>query len=111
MSDLTNSDKDFFAFDAEETDPADSGGPGFSRAREALRGSLPDRALTNALNQGRLGSALLFYGPEGVGKWAAALSLAAALNCETRDETSALGGMHGWNSATRHIFAGILRCS
>lgn len=106
MSDSILSDTDFFAFEDDGVDSANSGGPGFVRAREALRGSLPDRALTNALNQGRLGGALLFYGPEGVGKWAAALGLAAALNCDSRDETSALGGTHAWNPAARYIFAG-----
>ncbi len=98
MSDQILSDKDFSS--------GSSGGSGFARAREALRGSLPDRALTNALNHNRLGGAMLFYGPAGVGKWAAALGLAAALNCDSRDETSALGGDHSWNAAARQIFAG-----
>lgn len=106
MNDLLVSDKDFTASETGGPGSANSGGPGFSRAREALRGSLPDRALTNALTHDRLGGALLFYGPEGVGKWAAAIGLAAALNCDSRDETSALGGDHTWNSAARQIFAG-----
>lgn len=97
------SDRDLSAF---ASDNSGSGGSGFARAREALRGSLSDRALTNALNHDRLGGAMLFYGPAGVGKWAAALGLAAALNCDSRDETSALGGDHSWNAAARQIFAG-----
>ncbi|MFQ5607986.1 MAG: hypothetical protein ACE5GA_08570, partial [Candidatus Zixiibacteriota bacterium] len=89
-------------------DPRDArgGGPGYSRARRLLRGSLADQALTNALDHDRLAGALLFYGPSGVGKWAAASLLAAALNCPRRDKDSALGSEHEWNPASRQIFAG-----
>lgn len=44
--------------------------------------------LDRALRSGRLPHAMLFHGPEGVGKRTAALRLAAALQCETRDERS-----------------------
>ena len=43
-------------------------------------------ALERAVDLGRLHHALLLAGPEGVGKQALALALAAALNCERRPE-------------------------
>lgn len=43
------------------------------------------RALRAALDAGRLSRSYLFIGPEGVGKWAAAQWVAAALLCEQRE--------------------------
>jgi len=39
------------------------------------------RILVNSFNRNRLASTYLFYGPDGVGKWSAALALASLVNC------------------------------
>jgi DNA polymerase-3 subunit delta' len=49
------------------------------------------KALTKALNNGRVAHAYLFSGPEGVGKRRVARALAAALNCALFDGTDACG--------------------
>lgn len=51
------------------------------------------RRLRNLLESGRTPAALLFHGPEGVGKKKAALALAKALGCERRSAT--LGACDG----------------
>jgi DNA polymerase-3 subunit delta' len=43
---------------------------------------VPKRILTGALKRNLLASSYLFYGEEGTGKWAVALELAKAINCE-----------------------------
>jgi DNA polymerase-3 subunit delta' len=43
---------------------------------------VPKRILTGALKKNLLASSYLFYGEEGTGKWAMALELAKAVNCE-----------------------------
>jgi DNA polymerase-3 subunit delta' len=43
---------------------------------------VPKRVLCGALKKNLLASAYLFYGEQGTGKWAMALELAKALNCE-----------------------------
>ncbi len=77
--------------------------------------SFPDRALANAIGNNRLGSALLFFGPEGVGKWLGALSLTAYLNCANRDKSdieagakgqTVFGGFCGECPSCHQIFAG-----
>jgi len=40
------------------------------------------RILVSSLNRGKLASTYLFYGEDGVGKWATAIDLAALINCE-----------------------------
>lgn len=45
------------------------------------------RQLRRSLKDGRLPHALLFHGPHGVGKRSVARSLAAAMNCERREES------------------------
>ncbi|EQB62737.1 MAG: hypothetical protein RBG1_1C00001G0316 [candidate division Zixibacteria bacterium RBG-1] len=47
--------------------------------------TLPQNILKKTLQNQKLASAYLFYGPEGLGKWVAALELAKALNCENKD--------------------------
>lgn len=47
--------------------------------------TLPQNILRKTIENDKLGSAYLFYGPEGLGKWALALELAKALNCESKD--------------------------
>ncbi len=73
--------------------------------------SFADRALGNAIANERLASALLFFGPDGVGKWLGALSLAAYLNCAKRDDSgdepkTVFGGFCGECPACRQIFSG-----
>jgi len=46
---------------------------------------LPQNILKKTIENDKLASAYLFYGPEGLGKWAVALELAKALNCENKD--------------------------
>jgi DNA polymerase-3 subunit delta' len=43
---------------------------------------VPKRILSGALKKNLLASSYLFYGEEGTGKWAMALELAKAINCE-----------------------------
>lgn len=43
---------------------------------------IPKRILSGALRRDLLASAYLFYGEQGTGKWAMALELAKAINCE-----------------------------
>ncbi len=43
---------------------------------------VPKKILTGALRKDLLASAYLFYGDQGTGKWALALELAKAINCE-----------------------------
>ena len=43
---------------------------------------IPKRILSGALRRNLLASAYLFYGAQGTGKWAMALELAKAINCE-----------------------------
>lgn len=43
---------------------------------------IPKRILSGALEKNLLASAYLFYGAQGTGKWAMALELAKAINCE-----------------------------
>ncbi|UCB52088.1 MAG: AAA family ATPase [Candidatus Zixiibacteriota bacterium] len=50
--------------------------------RRILDQKVPRRILSGALKNDLLASAYLFYGDEGTGKWAAALELAKAINCE-----------------------------
>lgn len=49
------------------------------------------KILRNSFNRNRLASTYLFYGDDGLGKWAVAVALAALLNCEkpVTDETGA----------------------
>ncbi len=73
--------------------------------------SFPDRALVNAIDNSRLGSALLFFGPAGVGKWLGALSLTAYLNCKNRETLNlktrtVFGGYCGECPTCRQVFAG-----
>lgn len=53
--------------------------------KQVVGQTLPQNILKKTLENGKLASAYLFYGPEGVGKWALALELAKALNCENKD--------------------------
>ncbi len=46
---------------------------------------IPKEILKKTLENEKLASAYLFYGPEGLGKWALALELAKVLNCEDKD--------------------------
>ena len=48
--------------------------PGQKRVKKTLLGSF---------NSERLASTYLFYGDDGVGKWATAIALAALINCES----------------------------
>lgn len=50
-----------------------------------------ERTLRQAARQGRLSSSFLFAGPEGVGKWAAALWVAQALLCRQMDNGEPCG--------------------
>jgi len=47
---------------------------------------VPKRILSGALRKNLLASAYLFYGEQGTGKWAMALELAKAVNCEKGQE-------------------------
>ena len=49
------------------------------------------KILRNSFNSGRLASTYLFYGDDGLGKWAMAVALAALINCEkpVTDESGA----------------------
>jgi DNA polymerase-3 subunit delta' len=58
------------------------------RFDEILGQSAPLDMLSRLLSSGRMPHALLFHGPEGVGKASAAYALAAALLCESPDEQS-----------------------
>ncbi|KPK99535.1 MAG: hypothetical protein AMJ90_09400 [candidate division Zixibacteria bacterium SM23_73_2] len=49
---------------------------------KVLDQDLVKKVLSGALEKGKLAHAYLFYGVEGVGKWAMALELAKAVNCE-----------------------------
>ncbi len=51
-----------------------------------LNQEIPKKILSGALKKDMLASAYLFYGEVGIGKWALALELAKAINCEN-DET------------------------
>ncbi|MCH9031389.1 MAG: DNA polymerase III subunit delta' [candidate division Zixibacteria bacterium] len=73
---------------------------------DLLFGVLADRALTCAVAQNRIASTYLFYGPEGVGKWKAALRFAQFLNCSRRDIRSALTGACGNCPSCLQITAG-----
>lgn len=55
------------------------------------------KILLAAINNDRLASTYLFYGPEGVGKWAMAHALAAILNCEAplRDDAGGISDACG----------------
>jgi len=53
--------------------------------KQVVGQALPQNILKKTLENGKLGSAYLFYGPQGLGKWALALELAKALNCENND--------------------------
>ncbi len=46
---------------------------------------IPKRILSGALKKDMLASAYLFYGEAGTGKWALALELAKAINCESNE--------------------------
>jgi DNA polymerase-3 subunit delta' len=46
---------------------------------------VPKKIITGALKKGLLASSYLFYGEEGCGKWAMALELAKAVNCENSE--------------------------
>ena len=87
----------------------------YQNESDALIDSFPDRALVNALENERLASALLFFGAEGSGKWLAALSLAAYLNCDNRSDRGAsdssesgtvFGGFCGECPSCKQVFAG-----
>ncbi len=56
-----------------------------------LNQEIPKRILSGALKKDLLASAYLFYGEVGTGKWALALELAKAINCEN-DKTQACDG-------------------
>lgn len=90
---------------ADDAVGADNAHTAFAEVSQWLQGSTADTALTNAIRADRLGTALLFYGPEGVGLWAAAIALAAFLNCQNRDSATALGGACGDCPACRQIAA------
>ena len=62
--------------------------------------------LERSLSQGRLHHALLMAGPDGVGKRAMALALAAAINCRDRVEGTFEPGCGQCNSC-RKIFTNI----
>ncbi|MFQ6003721.1 MAG: ATP-binding protein [Candidatus Zixiibacteriota bacterium] len=49
---------------------------------KVLNQEVPKKILSGALRKERLASAYLFYGEVGIGKWALALELAKAINCE-----------------------------
>jgi DNA polymerase-3 subunit delta' len=49
---------------------------------KVLNQKVPKRILSGALRKNLLASTYLFYGEEGTGKWAMALELAKAINCE-----------------------------
>lgn len=55
---------------------------------DVLNQEIPKKILSGALEKDRLASAYLFYGEVGTGKWALALELAKAINCE-RSENQA----------------------
>ena len=50
-----------------------------------LNQEIPKKILTGALKKDMLASAYLFYGEVGTGKWALALELAKAINCENNE--------------------------
>lgn len=52
--------------------------------KQVVGQALPLSILKKSIENDKLGSAYLFYGPEGLGKWALALELAKALNCENK---------------------------
>ncbi|HSG99460.1 MAG TPA: hypothetical protein VLB27_05395, partial [candidate division Zixibacteria bacterium] len=84
---------------------ADAAYTALTEVSQWLRGSPADAALTNAIRANRLGTALLFYGPEGVGLWAGAIALAAFLNCRNHDSATALAGACGVCPPCRQIAA------
>jgi DNA polymerase-3 subunit delta' len=49
------------------------------------------RILTRTADRDQLPNSFLFCGPEGVGKWAAALALTAYLNCRNRNDADSCG--------------------
>ncbi len=53
--------------------------------KQVIGQEIPQKILKKTLENQKLASAYLFYGPEGLGKWVAALELAKALNCENKD--------------------------
>jgi DNA polymerase-3 subunit delta' len=52
---------------------------------DVLNQEIPKRILSGALKKDMLASAYLFYGEVGIGKWALALKLAKAINCEDQE--------------------------
>lgn len=55
--------------------------------KQVVGQTLPQSILRKIIENDKLASAYLFHGPEGLGKWVAALELAKALNCENKDLT------------------------
>lgn len=53
--------------------------------KQVIGQKIPKEILRKTLENEKLSSAYLFYGPEGLGKWALALEMAKALNCEDKD--------------------------
>jgi len=53
--------------------------------KQVVGQTLPQNILKKTIENDKLASAYLFYGPEGLGKWVLALELAKALNCESKD--------------------------
>ncbi|SYZ74213.1 putative DNA-directed DNA polymerase [Candidatus Zixiibacteriota bacterium] len=68
--------------------------------------ALARRILRNSFNRARVASTYLFYGPDGVGKWPAAISLAALLNCEKplKDESGSIIDACGKCRSCHQIF-------
>jgi DNA polymerase III subunit delta' len=49
---------------------------------DILGQDIAKRIIRNSFNKNKLASTYLFYGSDGIGKWPAALALAALVNCE-----------------------------
>lgn len=69
------------------------------------------RTVRRAWDEGRLAGSYLFYGPEGVGKEAAAMDLARALNCAERErpcrECSSCRRISGYQHPDFHYLAPV----
>ena len=72
------------------------------------------KIILNSFNQDRIASTYLFYGEDGVGKWPAAMAMAALLNCENRVKgpeglvIDACGECHTCRQIENLIFAELL---
>lgn len=64
--------------------------------------NIPKKILSGALSKNLLASAYLFYGEQGTGKWATALELAKAINCE-KDQAEACDSCNSCRKIERMV--------